>query len=253
MKRVIFALLLLAPAAFAQEEEPGAESAKPAATSSVENKAPETAAPSENSDAPAAEASATESSATTATKKDTGDAVYRSKILELQGRVNNLKEKIFRTKTRLAILKENVLSKTIAGAEAKLVHQNDMGASYVLEKIVYSLDGTPLFSRVDLDGALDDQEEIEIFNGPIVPGSHTLSVMMVYRGNGFGVFSYLKGYVYTLRSSHTFHAEEGKRVSVKTVAYEKGTITTDHRDRPDIRFESVLSEPARGNTTNRDG
>ena len=112
----------------------------------------------------------------------------------------------------------------------------------MLEKIVYSLDGTPLFSRVDLDGALDDQEEIEIFNGPIVPGSHTLSVMMVYRGNGFGVFSYLKGYVYTLRSSHTFHAEEGKRVSVKTVAYEKGTITTDHRDRPDIRFESVLSD-----------
>lgn len=77
--------------------------------------------------------------------------------------------------------------------------------------------------------------------------------MMVYRGNGFGVFSYLKGYVYTLRSSHTFHAEEGKIVTVRTIAYEKGTITTDHRDRPDIRFETVLSEPARSGVGNKDG
>ena len=183
----------------------------------------------------------------------TGSAAYRSKILELNGRVNDLKEKIFRTKTRLAILKENVLSKTIAGAEGRFYHVNNMGASYVLEKVVYSYDGVPLQSLIDVDGDLNDKEEIELSTGPLAPGSHTLSVMMVYRGNGFGVFSYLKGYVYTLRSSHTFHAEEGKIVTVRTIAYEKGTLTTDHRDRPDIRFETVLSEPARGNPDNRDG
>lgn len=247
MKRVMIAILLLAPVAFAQEGAP-AESSREKTT----------APPAESAGEP------TTSKATEKLKSETaqsnndasdgsGSAAYRSKILELQGRVNNLKEKIFRTKTRLAILKENVLSKTIAGAEGRLVHQNDMGSSYVLEKIVYSLDGTPIFSRVDLDGGLDDQAEIELFNGPLVPGSHTLSVMMVYRGNGFGVFSYLKGYVYTLRSSHSFHAEEGKRVNLKTIAYEKGSITTDHRDRPDIRFESVLSEPARSNADNQDG
>jgi hypothetical protein len=183
----------------------------------------------------------------------TGTAAYRSKILELNGRVNDLKEKIFRTKTRLAILKENVLSKTIAGAEGRFYHVNNMGASYVLEKVVYSYDGVPLQSLIDVDGDLNDKEEIELSTGPLAPGSHTLSVMMVYRGNGFGVFSYLKGYVYTLRSSHTFHAEEGKIVTVRTIAYEKGTMTTDHRDRPDIRFETVLSEPARDNADNRDG
>ena len=52
---------------------------------------------------------------------------------------------------------------------------------------------------------------------------------------------------------HTpFHAEEGKIVTVRTIAYEK-TITTDHRDRPDIRFETVLSEPARSGVGNKDG
>ena len=155
-----------------------------------------------------------------------------------------MKEKIFRTKT-LAILKENVLSKTIAGAEGRFYHVNNMGPSYVLEKVVYSYDGVPLQSLVDVDGDLNDKEEIELSTGPLTPGSHTLSVMMVYRGNGFGVFSYLKGYVYNF-SSHTFHAEEGKIVTVRTIAT-KGTITTVHRDRPDIRFETVLFEPMVGN------
>tara|TARA_B100001250_G_scaffold396249_1_gene402044 strand:+ start:213 stop:929 length:717 start_codon:yes stop_codon:yes gene_type:complete len=177
---------------------------------------------------------------------NSGDDAYRLKITDLQGRVDELKEKIFRTKTRLAILKESILSTTIAGAEARLIHRNEMGASFNLEKVIYSLDGTPIFSKVDADGDLGDQKELQIFDGPIVPGNHTVSVVMVYRGNGFGIFSYLRGYVFTLRSSHTFHAEEGKRIQVKVVGYEKGGISTDLKDRPDIRFENVLSNPGRG-------
>ncbi|MEZ4467160.1 MAG: dihydrolipoamide acetyltransferase [bacterium] len=172
----------------------------------------------------------------------TGDQAYKLKITELETRVNELKERIFRSKTRLAILKESVLASSIAGAEAQILHRNEMGSSFRLEKVAYSLDGTPIRSLVDQDGDLDGKEEIEILNGPIVPGNHTLSVVMTYRGNGFGIFSYLKGYVFNLRSSHTFRADEGKLVQVKAIGYEKGGITTDLKDRPDIRFEDRLSD-----------
>jgi hypothetical protein len=171
-----------------------------------------------------------------------GDQAYKVKITELETRVNELKEKIFQSKTRLAILKESVLSSSIAGAEAQILHRNEMGSSFRLEKVSYSLDGTPVRSLVDQDGDLDGKEEIEILNGPIVPGNHTVSVVMTYRGNGFGIFSYLKGYVFNLRSSHTFRADEGKLVQVKVIGYEKGGITTDLKDRPDIRFEDRLSD-----------
>lgn len=180
-----------------------------------------------------------------AASANSGDDAYRIKITDLQGRVNELKEKIFRTKTRLAILKESILSTTIAGSEARVVHKNEMGASFNLEKIIYSMDGSPVYSKADAE-YLSEQKELKIFDGPIVPGNHTVSVVMVYRGNGFGIFSYLRGYVFTLRSSHTFHAEEGKRIQVKVVGYEKGGISTDLKDRPDIRFENVLSNPSRG-------
>jgi len=188
-----------------------------------------------------------------ATSAESGQDAYNLKITELEGRVNELKENIFRTKTRLAILKETVLSSTIAGAEARLIHRNEMGASFTLEKVIYSLDGTPIFSKIDSDGDLDDQKELIIFNGPIVPGNHTVSAVMVYRGNGFGIFSYLRGYVFTLRSSHTFHADEGKRIEVKVVGFEKGGITTDLKDRPDIRFEDALSNLRGGKSSKNDG
>ena len=45
--------------------------------------------------------------------------------------------------------------------------------------------------------------------------------------------------------------EEGKRLTLKTIAFEKGAITTDHRDRPAIRFESTISEPGRGAAGNQ--
>ncbi len=172
-----------------------------------------------------------------------GDEAYRLKISELEGRVNDLKEKIFRSKTRLAILKETVLSSSIAGAEAAILHRNEMGSSFRLEKASYSLDGQPMETLTEEKEV--KQEEVEIFNGPITPGNHTVSVVMTYRGNGFGIFSYLRGYVFNLRSSHTFHAEEGKQVRVRVVGYEKGGITTDLKDRPDIRFEDQLSDSRR--------
>ena len=228
MLRYVFILMFLSASALAQ-----APSEAPAPADQPETSEPAKTRISVDKEAQKAPPSAS-----------SGDDAYRIKITDLQGRVNELKEKIFRTKTRLAILKESILSTTIAGPEARVVHRNEMGASFNLEKIIYSMDGSPVYSKADAE-YLSDQKELKIFDGPIVPGNHTVSVVMVYRGNGFGIFSYLRGYVFTLRSSHTFHAEEGKRIQVKVVGYEKGGISTDLKDRPDIRFENVLSNPSR--------
>jgi hypothetical protein len=183
------------------------------------------------------------------TAPGSGAEAYDQKITALERRVNDLKEKVFRSKTRLAILKESVLSSTIAGAEAQIVHRNEMGGGFRLEKVAYSLDGTPIRTLVDKEGDLDGREEIEILSGPIVPGNHTLTVSMVYRGNGYGIFTYLRGYVFNLRSSHTFRAEEGRLVRVKAIGYEKGGIATDLKDRPDIKFESTFADAMHGAKT----
>ena len=92
--------------------------------------------------------------------------------------------------------------------------------------------------------------EFDVYNGAIQPGSHTLTVMLVYQGNGFGVFSYLKGYKMTVQSSHTFVAGEAKSTAINVVGYEKGNITTNLQDRPAVDFRiNVVAVEAPGGTT----
>lgn len=134
----------------------------------------------------------------------------------------------------------------IAGSRAVIIHRNEMGSTYVLTRLVYALDGAEMFAKTDDTGHLADSPEFEIYNGLIVPGNHTVSVVMAYQGNGFGVFSYLKGYRFTVRASYTFTAVEGKTTQLKVVGYEKGNaITTDPKDRPavDFRLNIVADRP----------
>ena len=70
--------------------------------------------------------------------------------------------------------------------------------------------------------------------------NHTISVHMIFRGHGYGIFSYLRGYKFTVRSSHTFTASEGRQNVITVRAYEKGNITTELKDRPAIKFEVNL-------------
>ena len=167
---------------------------------------------------------------------------YTVKLRSLEKNVNELKEQIFRTKARLNLLKETVLGGSIGASRAIIHHKNEMGSSFRLVKAAYALDGVQIYSKSDDTGALADMQDFDIYNGAIQPGSHTLSVALTYQGNGFGVFSYLKGYKFNVKSSHTFVAGESKSTNITVVGYEKGNITTQLSDKPAIDFRvNVMS------------
>ncbi len=166
-------------------------------------------------------------------------STYNIRLRDLERRVDDLKEQVFRSKARLNLLKETVLHGVIAGARAVIINRNEMSSIFQPIRIVYALDGAEIFAKSDDTGKLGEQKEMEIFNGSLLPGNHTLSVTIVYQGNGFGVFSYLKGYKYTVRKSNSFSVPEGKVTTLKVVGIEKGNaLTTDPKDRPDLDFRS---------------
>lgn len=175
---------------------------------------------------------------TPAADPQTADEAFSTRVKTLEEQVVDLKEKIFRTKARLLLLQETVLGGDLSsGARAVIFHRNEMGAQFVLESVAYALDGAPIFTKVDANGDLDKREEFEIFNGRIVPGNHQIAVRMVYRGHGYGIFSYLEGYKFKLQSNQTFNAEAGKVTTIKVVGFEKGGITSDIKDKPGIRYD----------------
>jgi len=166
------------------------------------------------------------------------------RLRRLEQRVQALKERAWRAKARVGMLKESVLGGGI-GAQATLVHLNKMGSSYRLVKLVYALDGAQIFARADDAAAtLYKSKSLDILTGPISPGSHTISVIAVYKGHGYGVFKYLNKYTFTVRSSHTFTASEGKATRIEAVGFEKGGKTTRLEDRPAIDFKVTAGTSA---------
>lgn len=240
------AVWLLTTGALGQETTTTQDSATSSATATEATAA---TAATESQSAPAAESAqdptgAPGQTSNTAEKAEVDAATYAVRLRDLEQRINELKEQIFRSKARLSLLAETVLQGVVAGSQTTIVHENKMGGSYKLVKAVYALDGAPIFNRSDEEGGLGEKAEFDVYNGSIVPGEHTLTVNLEYRGHGYGIFSYLKGYRFKVRSSYSFSAPEGKAVSLRVVAYEKGGPTAPLEERPAIKYQERVIENA---------
>ena len=226
-----FVFVLASSVARAQTAEP----ATPAPGSDQQ-----AAAPAPPSPAP----SPAESGAPTATTPAaTEGGAYTVRLRSLERNVNDLKEQVFRVKARLNLLKETVLGGVIGASRCVIRHKNDMGSQFRLIRAVYALDGVQILSKADDSGRLAEMSEFDVYNGSIQPGSHTISVQLVYQGNGYGVFSYLKNYKFNVHSSNTFVAGDGKATIVTVVGYEKGGITTNMDEKPAVDFRVNLMSP----------
>jgi hypothetical protein len=147
------------------------------------------------------------------------------RMRRLEQKTQALKDRAWQMKARVQMLKEQMLGGGV-GAQAVITHAAEMGPSFRLVKLVYSLDGTEVFARTDDSGeSLYKQKSFDVFAGPISPGNHTISAVATYKGHGIGPFEYLDKYTFTAKGSNTFIAGEGKIAKVDCKGYEKGNAT----------------------------
>jgi len=161
---------------------------------------------------------------------------FSIKLRTLEERINSLKDKIFRAKQKLSILHETVLSGTIAGARATITHQNDVGRAFSLVSMIYHRDDAPAFKRINAPDELK-QNTIVVFDGSLVPGPHHVSVYLLYKGRGFGFFSYMKGYDLKVQSGRSFNVVEGTISEMFITVKDKGSVAK-LKDRLYLQFES---------------
>jgi hypothetical protein len=175
---------------------------------------------------------------------------YAVRLRDLEQRVDELKDQIRRSHTRLALLSDTIVGGGAAGSRSEIVFHNEMSSAFSLRRALFVLDGQIQYNRSDETGALADQKEIPIYQGSVPPGDHTVSVLLNFQGNGYGVFTYLRGYKFEVKSSHAFTAVEGKTLQLTATALEKGGVTTPLEQRPAIEWhEKILPIGGGGATT----
>lgn len=223
--------------------------AKPAAAAAKDaGSAPVAAAAKDGGAAPVAAAGADGGAASSSAPVAGGPAVpipekgamdgatYSVRLRDLEARVDELKDQIRRSHTRLALLSDTILSGGAAGSRAEVLFKNEMSSAFRLTRALFVVDGAVQYNRADDTGALADQKEIPIFSGSIPPGDHTVQVVLNFQGNGYGVFTYLRGYKFEVKSAHSFTSVEGKTLSLISTALEKGGVTTPLEQRPTIEW-----------------
>jgi hypothetical protein len=175
-------------------------------------------------------------------------SIYRE-LKTVESQVNDLKEKVFRSKARLLLLEEKVIRGVVSGAKAVIRHVNKLGPAYRLQSITYYFDGNPIFQRTDPTGnGLAKEKRLEIFKANIPPGNHTLSVTGVIKGRGSGLFAYLSDYSFNISSSYTFLAEDGKTTRLDAELFKQGGPAGDWVQGPGYEFRLLGAEAAASDT-----
>jgi hypothetical protein len=172
----------------------------------------------------------------TSTGRSSSDVNYELRLRELEDRMNELKEDIFRSKSRLFLLRETILRNEVGGSRAVIRHVNELSSTYTMLTISYSLDGEPVLFLND-DGNTDMSATQMIYDGALLPGPHNLAVSYEVQGNGRGVFEYMEGYRIPVLSSYQFDVEEGQTMELDVVIVEAGGVNRPLEERPDVRYE----------------
>lgn len=163
--------------------------------------------------------------------------VHAERIEGLQIEVDRLKDRVFRSKARLALLRETVMRGVLSGSRVILAHRNLMGASFRLVRVVYRLDGAQIFARTDETGSLDAEDEVIVYDGNLSPGPHAVEIELSYAGHGYGVFAYLADFTFESKGTHAFTAPEDGAVKLLSVGYEEGNLTTEMAERPNVQWQ----------------
>src|SRR5690606_6525634 len=133
------------PAGGADAPAPEERSSKPSAPASGAATAAGKSAQTTPAAAPRGDPASSAAAKDTAAK-DTA-ASYVVRLRDLESRVDELKEQIRRSHTRLALLSESVLSAGVGGAQAQVVFRNAMSNAFRVEEVMVVLDGAVQYNE----------------------------------------------------------------------------------------------------------
>ena len=167
---------------------------------------------------------------------------YLRELKSVEQSVHDLKERVFQSKATLQLLHELVVEGVAFDAAVSVWHSNDLARAYTIEGIEYFLDGKSVYTWKRQGDREQLPREVEIRNQEVEAGKHTLQVSMDVRGNGGGVFTYVKDYAVSVQSSYDFEVATGRRTILFAHPTSKGGVKKAYSERPSFVYEERVED-----------
>lgn len=165
-------------------------------------------------------------------------AEFNRELLSAEQRVDELKERVFRSKATLQLLRELIIEGSDTGSRAAIWHVNKLGSGFKLESVTYRLDDQNIYSKANDPETLASSREFKIHDGTLVAGDHELAVSLKVRPTGFGLFKYVQDYEIEVRSKYEFSIEAGKQCTVRATVSDRGGLANSFEERARVEFET---------------
>ncbi len=156
-------------------------------------------------------------------------SALEGRLRDLQRGTRELNADVGESYRRLAAIRMDLFDR-VDGARVTITQENAVGPFYRLIEATYAIDGQQVFHRRDESGALGRSGSLEVHDGVLAPGDHTLSVVLRYVGDGGEVIRYLEGYRFSVRSSYSFVAPPGQHTRLEVRPFERSVdVPYEHR------------------------
>jgi len=152
------------------------------------------------------------------------------KLESIRAQADEIQDAVRRSHQRLSALGAQAMTPGLAKTTIDL--GNDTSAAFKLVSARVVVDGQLQLDKKELTGT---ERQLPVFTGATGTGEHVARVEVVLQGNGYGVFSYLRGFRITLSSSHTWTATT-EPIHVTATIYELNDVTVPFQQRPQVRW-----------------
>jgi hypothetical protein len=131
-----------------------------------------------------------------------------------------------------------------AEVPASIDVSSQLGKRFRFVEADVMLDGTPVAHR-EATGTQELSHLLRVFEGPVAPGPHQVTVTLTYAGRNAGPFTYLNEYRYVVGASANFEATAGsKPAALDVVASEKPGLTVPLEEKPRAEIRSAPNSSA---------
>ncbi|TVR02374.1 MAG: hypothetical protein EA398_07920 [Deltaproteobacteria bacterium] len=171
---------------------------------------------------------------------------FDMRMREIEDRVGELKDEVFRSRSRLFLLREQVLQDRIGGSRVVINHRDRLGNRYRVVRVLYALNGESVFVANEDTTDFAAIRHHQVHSGSAIAGPQNITAQVWVVGNPLGVFSYMSGYRFTIRNAHSFSVEEGQTAEISVVIESRGGVNTPIDERLVVRFDADFYDTVDG-------
>lgn len=155
--------------------------------------------------------------------------------------IDRLKDAVVDEKLQMRLLRHLTKKEGLTSGSTKIsLHFiTEMSSRYKLYSVNYKIDGQNVYSYFygDVASTESDERMPKEITQPVTPGTHSIEVQIVHTGNDTGVFAYLNDYKILTEKKFSFEVAKETQAKIELIAYEKGWLLTDFKERPDLHVK----------------